>query len=182
MILVSPFWFAIAVGIKLDSPGPVFFRQERVGKDGKVFTVFKFRSMYQDAEERLEKLRAHNEADGPLFKMKDDPRRTRVGRFIRKTSLDETPQLINVLRGEMSIVGPRPGLPSEVAQYQEWHRKRLEAQPGITGLWQVSGRSNLTFDEMVMLDIYYAENWSVGMDLRIMLRTVPQVLFGEGAY
>jgi len=182
MILLSPFWLAIAVGIKLDSPGPVFFRQERVGKDGKTFTVFKFRSMYQDAEERLEKLRAHNEADGPLFKMKDDPRRTRVGRFIRKTSLDETPQLINVLRGEMSIVGPRPGLPSEVAQYQEWHRKRLEVQPGITGLWQVSGRSNLTFDEMVMLDIYYAENWSVGMDLRIMLRTVPQVLFGEGAY
>ena len=182
MILLSPFWLAIAVGIKLDSPGPIFFRQERVGKDGKVFTVFKFRSMYQDAEERLEKLRAHNEADGPLFKMKDDPRRTRMGRFIRKTSLDELPQLINVLRGEMSIVGPRPGLPSEVAQYQEWHRKRLEAQPGITGLWQVSGRSNLTFDEMVMLDIYYAENWSVGMDLRIMLRTVPQVLFGEGAY
>ena len=163
-------------------PRPDFFRQERVGKDGKRFTVFKFRSMYEDAEERLEKLRAHNEADGPLFKMKDDPRRTRMGRFIRKTSLDELPQLINVLRGEMSIVGPRPGLPSEVAQYQEWHRKRLEAQPGITGLWQVSGRSNLTFDEMVMLDIYYAENWSVGMDLRIMLRTVPQVLFGEGAY
>jgi len=182
MILVSPFWLAIAVGIKLDSPGPVFFRQERVGKDGKTFTVFKFRSMYQDAEERLEKLRAHNEADGPLFKMKDDPRRTRMGRFIRKTSLDELPQLINVLRGEMSIVGPRPGLASEVAQYQEWHRKRLEVQPGITGLWQVSGRSNLTFDEMVMLDIYYAENWSLGLDVRIMLRTIPQVLFGEGAY
>ena len=180
--LLSPFWLAIAVGIKLDSPGPIFFRQERVGKDGKTFTVFKFRSMYQDAEDRLEKLRVHNEADGPLFKMKDDPRRTRMGRFIRKTSLDELPQLINVLRGEMSIVGPRPGLPSEVAQYQEWHRKRLEVQPGITGLWQVSGRSNLTFDEMVMLDIYYAENWSLGLDIRIMLRTVPQVLFGEGAY
>jgi len=182
MIFVSPIWLAIAVGIKIDSPGPVFFRQERVGKDGKIFTVFKFRSMYEDAEERLEKLRAHNEADGPLFKMKDDPRRTRMGRFIRKTSLDELPQLINVLRGEMSIVGPRPGLPSEVAQYQEWHRKRLEVQPGITGLWQVSGRSNLTFDEMVMLDIYYAENWSLGLDLRIMLRTIPQVLFAEGAY
>jgi exopolysaccharide biosynthesis polyprenyl glycosylphosphotransferase len=180
--ILSPFWLAIAVGIKIDSPGPVFFRQERVGKNGKPFTVFKFRSMYADAEERLEKLRAHNEADGPLFKMKDDPRRTRVGRFIRKTSLDETPQFLNVLRGEMSIVGPRPGLASEVAQYQEWHRKRLEVQPGITGLWQVSGRSNLTFDEMVMLDIYYAENWSLGLDIRIMLRTIPTVLFSEGAY
>jgi lipopolysaccharide/colanic/teichoic acid biosynthesis glycosyltransferase len=114
--------------------------------------------------------------------MKDDPRRTRVGRFLRRTSLDETPQLINVLRGEMSIVGPRPGLAREVAQYQEWHRKRLEVQPGITGLWQVSGRSNLTFDEMVMLDIYYAENWSLGLDIRIMLRTIPTVLFSEGAY
>ena len=183
MILVSPFWLAIAVGIKLDSPGPVFFRQERVGKDGKTFTVFKFRSMYSGRRGTAGKAAAPTTRPiGPFFKMKDDPRRTRMGRFIRKTSLDELPQLINVLRGEMSIVGPRPGLPSEVAQYQEWHRKRLEAQPGITGLWQVSGRSNLTFDEMVMLDIYYAENWSVGMDLRIMLRTVPQVLFGEGAY
>ena len=182
MILTVAVLACIAAGIKLDSPGPVFFRQERVGKNGKPFTVYKFRSMYEDAESGSKNCRAHNEADGPIFKMKDDPRRTRVGRFIRKTSLDELPQLINVLRGEMSIVGPRPGLPSEVAQYQEWHRKRLEAQPGITGLWQVSGRSNLTFDEMVMLDIYYAENWSVGMDLRIMLRTVPQVLFGEGAY
>jgi exopolysaccharide biosynthesis polyprenyl glycosylphosphotransferase len=180
--ILSPFWLAIAAGIKIDSPGPVFFRQERVGKNGNTFTVFKFRSMYEDAEARLEKLLAHNEADGPLFKMKDDPRRTRVGRFIRKTSLDETPQFINVLRGEMSIVGPRPGLPSEVVQYQEWHRKRLEVQPGITGLWQVSGRSDLTFDEMVMLDIYYAENWSLGLDLRIMLRTIPTVLFSEGAY
>ncbi len=127
-------------------------------------------------------MRAHNEADGPLFKIRDDPRRTRVGQIIRKTSMDELPQLINVMRGEMSVVGPRPGLPSEVEQYQAWHRKRLEVQPGITGLWQVSGRSNLTFDEMVMLDIYYAENWSLGLDLRIMLRTVPQLIFGDGAY
>jgi lipopolysaccharide/colanic/teichoic acid biosynthesis glycosyltransferase len=134
------------------------------------------------AEEQLNELRERNEAAGPLFKMKDDPRRTRIGRFIRRTSLDELPQLINVLRGDMSMVGPRPGLASEVAQYQDWHRKRLEALPGITGLWQVSGRSELTFDEMVMLDIYYAENWSLGMDLRILVRTVPQLFFGDGAY
>ncbi len=182
IILGAPFWLALAAAIRLDSPGPVLFRQERAGCYGKPFQVYKFRSMHQNAEAQLEKLRAQNEAAGPLFKIRDDPRRTRVGRFIRKLSLDEIPQLINVLRGEMSWVGPRPGLLSEVAQYQDWHRKRLEVLPGITGLWQVSGRSDLTFDEMVMLDIYYAENWSLGLDLRIMLRTVPQVLFGDGAY
>ncbi len=181
-IILAPVWLAAVIAIKLDSPGPVLFRQERVGRGGKQFMVYKFRSMYVDAEAQLEKLRAQNEAVGPLFKMRDDPRRTRVGRVIRKTSIDELPQLINVLRGEMSIVGPRPGLQSEVDQYQDWHRKRLEVQPGITGLWQVSGRSDLTFDEMVMLDIYYAENWALGLDLRIILRTVPQVLFADGAY
>ncbi len=182
LVLISPLWGLIALAIKLDSPGPILFRQERIGLRGKPFTVLKFRSMRVNAEEELEKLRARNEAAGPLFKMKDDPRRTRVGRFIRRTSLDELPQLINVWRGEMSIVGPRPGLASEVAQYQDWHRTRLNVLPGITGLWQVSGRSELTFDEMVMLDIYYAENWTLGMDLRIMLRTVPQFIFGDGAY
>jgi exopolysaccharide biosynthesis polyprenyl glycosylphosphotransferase len=182
LVLISPLWALVALAIKLDSRGPILFRQERIGLHGRPFTVFKFRSMYVDAEERLEELRARNEAAGPLFKMKDDPRRTNVGRFIRRTSLDELPQFVNVLRGEMSIVGPRPGLASEVAQYQDWHRKRLAVLPGITGLWQVSGRSELTFDEMVMLDIYYAENWSLGMDLRIMIRTVPQLLFGDGAY
>lgn len=182
MLVGSPVWLLVALAIKLDSPGPVLFRQERVGRDGHLFTVYKFRSMYVDAEQRLEELRGKNEASGPLFKVRDDPRRTRVGRFIRTTSIDEIPQFLNVLRGEMSIVGPRPGLPNEVAQYQEWHHKRLQVLPGITGLWQVSGRSNLTFDEMVMLDIYYAENWSLSRDLRIMLRTVPQILFGDGAY
>jgi len=166
----------------LDSPGPVLFRQPRAGRYGRPFTVFKFRSMYVNAEAELEKLRARNEASGPLFKLRDDPRRTRVGRLLRETSLDELPQLLNVLRGDMSLVGPRPAILSEVAQYQDWHLKRLEVLPGITGLWQVSGRSDLTFDEMVMLDIYYGENWSLGLDLRIILRTVPQVLFGEGAY
>jgi exopolysaccharide biosynthesis polyprenyl glycosylphosphotransferase len=182
LLVGAPVWLLIALAIRLDSRGPVLFRQERIGRDGKPFTVYKFRSMYQNAEELLEKLRAQNEASGPLFKVRDDPRRTRVGRFIRQTSLDEIPQFLNVLRGEMSIVGPRPGLRSEVAQYQDWHHKRLEVLPGITGLWQVSGRSDLTFDEMVMLDIYYAENWSLSLDLRIMLRTVPQILFGDGAY
>jgi exopolysaccharide biosynthesis polyprenyl glycosylphosphotransferase len=182
LVLLSPLWLLIALAIKLDSPGPILFRQERAGRNGKPFTFYKFRSMTPGAEADMEKLRAMNEADGPLFKIKDDPRVTNVGRFIRRTSLDELPQLINVFRGDMSLVGPRPGLPSEVAQYQEWHRKRLEILPGLTGLWQVSGRSDLSFDEMVMLDIYYGENWSLGADLRILLRTVPQVLFGDGAY
>ena len=182
IILLSPIWLLIALAIKLDSPGPVLFRQPRAGRYGKPFTVYKFRSMRQDAETELEKLRNLNEAAGPMFKIKDDPRRTRVGRFIRQTSLDELPQLINVLRGEMSLVGPRPALLEEVAQYRDWHRKRLEVQPGITGLWQVSGRSDLSFDEMVMLDIYYGENWSLGLDFSILLRTVPQVFLGDGAY
>ncbi len=182
LVLIAPLWGVIALAIRLDSPGPILFRQERIGLAGKPFTLLKFRSMTADAEAQLDQLREQNEAAGPLFKIKEDPRRTRVGRFIRRTSLDELPQFINVLRGEMSMVGPRPGLASEVAQYQEWHRKRLEVVPGLTGLWQVSGRSQLTFDEMVMLDIYYAENWSLGMDLRIILRTIPQFIFGEGAY
>jgi exopolysaccharide biosynthesis polyprenyl glycosylphosphotransferase len=182
VILTSPIWAAVAIAIKLDSPGPVLFRQERAGKNGRPFHVYKFRSMYVGAEAEQAALLAQNEASGPIFKMRDDPRRTRVGRFIRRTSIDELPQFINVLRGEMSVVGPRPPILSEVAQYQEWQRKRLEIQPGVTGLWQVSGRSDLTFDEMVMLDIYYGENWSLAGDIRIVLRTVPQVLFGDGAY
>ena len=123
-----------------------------------------------------------NEADGPVFKMRDDPRMTRIGRFLRRASLDEIPQFWNVLRDEMSLVGPRPQLPEEVGQYEEWHRRRLEVKPGLTGLWQVLGRSDTSFDEMVRLDIYYAENWSPGMDLRIMLETIPAVLSGKGAY
>jgi exopolysaccharide biosynthesis polyprenyl glycosylphosphotransferase len=181
-VLLAPVWGAVALAIKLDSPGPVLFKQERTGRGGAPFTFLKFRSMVQGADAELDKLLERNEASGPLFKIKNDPRCTRVGRFIRRTSLDELPQLLNIVRGDMSLVGPRPGLPREVACYQDWHRKRLEILPGLTGLWQVSGRSNLSFDEMVMLDIYYGENWSLGMDLRILLRTVPQVLFGDGAY
>ena len=177
-----PIWGIVALAIKLDTPGPVFFRQARAGRHGNPFTVYKFRSMRVDAEAMLDQLKDRNEIAGPMFKIRDDPRRTRVGRFIRRFSIDELPQFINVLRGEMSLVGPRPALLGEVAQYQDWHRKRLAVRPGISGLWQVSGRSDLSFDEMALLDIYYTENWSFGLDIRILLRTIPQVLFGDGAY
>ena len=182
MLALSPFWALFALLIKLDSPGPVYFRQTRLGKGGKPFTAYKFRSMGEKAEAELASLMEKNEADGPIFKIKNDPRITKVGRVLRRTSLDELPQLINVLKGEMSLVGPRPPLPSEVEQYEPWHLKRLDAAPGLTGLWQVSGRSELPFDEMVMLDIYYIENWSLGMDIKIILRTIPAVISGKGAY
>ena len=182
LIILSPILVLVAVAIKLDSPGPILFRQVRVGKNGRHFVLHKFRSMRVGAEQEQEKLADLNEATGPLFKIREDPRLTGVGKIIRRTSLDELPQLYNVLRGEMSLVGPRPPLPKEVEQYQEWHKKRLEIAPGLTGLWQVSGRSELTFDEMVLLDIYYIENWSPILDTTITLRTIPRVLFGDGAY
>ena len=182
LTLGLPILALIALAIGLDSPGPIIFSQTRVGAGGRLFEIFKFRSMREGAEAELEQLRKLNEADGPLFKIHDDPRLTRVGRVLRRTSLDELPQFWNVLRGEMSLVGPRPAIPAEVESYVEWHKRRLEARPGMTGLWQVSGRSLLSFDEMVLLDIYYIENWSVWLDLKILLRTLPQVLFGDGAY
>ncbi len=182
MIVILPIMALVALAIKLDSPGPAIFVQKRIGKNGNSFNTFKFRSMVLEAENLRDDLTAFNEADGPLFKMKDDPRLTRTGRWIRRFSLDELPQVFNVLRGEMGLVGPRPALPEEVDAYESWHRKRLEVTPGLTGMWQVSGRSNLSFDEMVMLDIYYVENWSPILDLSIMLRTIPKVLSGEGAY
>ena len=182
LVLGAPLLALIALAIRLDSPGPILFRQTRVGAGGKLFQICKFRSMHEGAEAELERLRDLNEADGPIFKIQDDPRLTRVGRFLRHTSLDELPQLWNVLRGEMGLVGPRPPLPAEVSRYMEWHKKRLEVRPGLTGLWQVSGRSLLSFDEMVLLDIYYIENWSLWLDFKILLRTIPQVLFGDGAY
>jgi exopolysaccharide biosynthesis polyprenyl glycosylphosphotransferase len=182
LTLGAPILGLIAVAIRLDSEGPIMFRQTRVGADGEAFDIVKFRSMYQGAEERLEDLRDMSEVDGPIFKMKDDPRVTPVGRILRRTSLDELPQLWNVLRGEMSLVGPRPPIPAEVAEYLEWHKKRLEVRPGMTGLWQVSGRSLLSFDEQCLLDIYYIENWSLWLDFQILLRTVPEVVFGNGAY
>jgi len=172
----------IALVIRLDSPGPAFFRQQRIGMGGRPFSMYKFRSMKLGAEEEQDALVEHNEASGPLFKMRNDPRLTRLGGFLRRSSLDELPQVINVLRGEMSLVGPRPNIPAEVERYQPWHRQRLEVPPGITGLWQVSGRSDLSFDEMCLLDIYYIENWSLKLDLMILLRTVPRVVGGNGAY
>ncbi|HZS00885.1 MAG TPA: sugar transferase [Chloroflexota bacterium] len=182
LLLFAPLWGLIAVAIKVDSRGPVLFRQERVGRGEARFNVLKFRSMRQDADQAVHQLLAQNEATGPLFKIRNDPRLTRVGRVLRRCSLDELPQLWNVLRGEMSLVGPRPPLPREVEQYEPWHRRRLDVAPGLTGLWQVSGRSELGFDEMVMLDLYYIENWSLGLDLRILLRTIPAVARGRGAF
>ncbi|HIC93861.1 MAG TPA: undecaprenyl-phosphate glucose phosphotransferase [Anaerolineae bacterium] len=182
LVLCAPLMGLIALLIKADSPGPVLFRQVRVGRGGRLFTLYKFRSMRQEAEAERAQLLDLNEATGPIFKIRDDPRLTRVGKLLRRTSLDELPQLYNVLRGEMSLVGPRPPIPSEVEQYQEWHRRRLEVSPGVTGLWQVSGRSDLTFDEMVMLDLFYAENWSLWLDLKILLRTIPTIILGTGAY
>lgn len=181
-LIAAPIMLVIAILIKLDSPGPIIFAQKRVGRGGRPFTTYKFRSMRMNAEAELAELNKLNEADGPLFKIKNDPRRTRVGSWIRRTSLDELPQFWNVLRGDMSLVGPRPPLISEVAQYEDWHKRRLEVAPGITGLSQVSGRSELTFDESVMLDIYYIENWSPWLDLWILFKTVPTVLSARGAY
>ncbi|MFO7919035.1 MAG: undecaprenyl-phosphate glucose phosphotransferase [Anaerolineae bacterium] len=182
LIIFSPLMLAAAIAIKMDSPGPIIFRQTRLGRNQRRFTCLKFRSMHVGAESQLEELREENESTEPTFKMRDDPRQTRVGRILRRTSLDELPQLWNVVKGEMSIIGPRPPIPSEVQDYDTWHLRRLEVRPGITGLWQVSGRSDLTFDEMVLLDIYYIENWSPLLDLRILLKTIPTVILGKGAY
>jgi exopolysaccharide biosynthesis polyprenyl glycosylphosphotransferase len=182
LVALSPVLLAVIVAIKVDSPGPILYRQQRVGKDGRRFWMFKFRSMCTNADARLAELRALNQAIGPLFKIREDPRVTRVGRVIRRWSLDELPQLLNVLRGEMSLVGPRPPLPSEVEQYEDWQHGRLRAVPGLTGLWQVSGRSEVPFHDMVRLDLHYIRNWSLGLDLEILLRTIPAVVSNRGAY
>ncbi|MFH1084172.1 MAG: sugar transferase [Chloroflexota bacterium] len=181
LVVLAPLLALVALAIKLDSPGPALFRQTRVGRGGRPFMCLKFRSMCVGAATQLDRLQERNEASGPLFKMHDDPRRTRVGRYIRR-GIDELPQFWNVLKGEMSLIGPRPAIASEVERYEPWHLRRLDVRPGITGLWQVSGRSDLTFDEMVLLDIYYIENWSPALDLRILIKTAPTVLFGDGAY
>jgi exopolysaccharide biosynthesis polyprenyl glycosylphosphotransferase len=182
LVLASPLLLGTALAVKLSSPGPIFFYQTRVGYRGKTFACYKFRSMYIDAERRKQELMAVNEADGPVFKMKRDPRITPVGRIIRKLSIDELPQLINVLRGEMSLVGPRPAVPQEVARYEFDQLRRLDAIPGITGLQQVSGRSDLPFKRWVELDLDYIERQSFLKDIEILLRTIPAVLFGKGAY
>jgi len=191
LILLSPLWFLIALLIKWDSKGPVFYKQERVGMDGRIFLVYKFRTMRVGADDKAhweyqrKFIAGRAEAnvgddDHPTYKLQDDPRITRVGRILRRWSLDEVPQFFNVLRGEMSVVGPRPPIPYEVEAYELWHRKRLDMKPGLTGLWQVSGRNRLPFEEMVRLDLFYIENWSLWLDLKIVLMTTLVLFRGEG--
>ena len=193
LIILSPILVAIAFIIKLGSKGPVMFRQERVGMDGRIFLCYKFRTMYADADDATHREAYKQNIEGvveanageehaPVFgKVKNDPRVTTAGRWLRRSSLDELPQLLNVLVGDMSIVGPRPPIPYEVEEYDIWHRKRLDMKPGITGLWQVSGRNRLTFEEMVRIDLFYIENWSLWLDLKIILLTLPAVMRGDGA-
>jgi exopolysaccharide biosynthesis polyprenyl glycosylphosphotransferase len=182
IILISPLLLVVAALVKLEDGGPILFRQARVGRDGEHFWMLKFRSMVPDAEQRLDEIEHLNESDGVLFKVKDDPRITRVGKFLRRYSVDELPQLFNVLRGEMSLVGPRPPLPAEVAAYEPDTRRRLLVRPGMTGLWQVSGRSSLTWHETVRLDLYYVDNWSMLTDFAIIAKTVKAVVGSNGAY
>jgi exopolysaccharide biosynthesis polyprenyl glycosylphosphotransferase len=182
LAILAPLFLSIAVAIKLDSRGPVFYRQVRVGKDALRFRILKFRSMRQDADGLITELLQRNEVGGPMFKMRCDPRVTRVGRFMRRYSLDELPQLVNVVLGDMSLVGPRPPLVAEVERYEDWQLGRLRALPGITGLWQVSGRTEVPFHDMVRLDLHYIRNWSFALDMEILLRTIPAVLSTKGAY
>lgn len=181
IILTAPAMLAAAVWIKLDSKGPVFFRQIRSGLNGRPFTMYKFRTMVADAEELKEALKKQNEMSGPVFKIKDDPRITRAGRVLRKLSIDEFPQFFNVLMGHMSLVGPRPPLPKEVVEYDPWHHRRLSVKPGLTCLWQISGRNNVDFEDWMKLDLQYIDNWSLWEDVKIIARTVPAVLKSEGA-
>lgn len=183
VIILSPTFLIIAIAIKINDPhGPVFYTQERVGKDGRRFRMFKFRSMVTNADELLEKLKEQNEIKGAMFKMKNDPRITSVGRFIRKYSLDELPQLLNVVGGSMSIVGPRPPLPYEVDQYTDYDKQRLMVKPGATGMWQVGGRNALNFDQMVELDLTYINERSIWLDLKIMFETVKVMIKPNAAY
>lgn len=193
LVILSPLWLLIALLIKLDSRGPIFYKQERVGMDGRIFLFYKFRSMQVGSDDATHReyqrayIKGHADSNlgddqRPVFKLRGDQRITRVGTLLRKTCLDELPQLFNVLRGDMSVVGPRPPIPYEVENYQLWHRKRLDMKPGITGLWQVSGRNRLPFDEMVRMDLYYIENWSLLLDMKIILQTLPVMWRGEDAY
>ena len=181
LALSAPITVATAIALKCTSKGPILFVQPRMGRNGRTFSMYKFRSMVIDAEARRTELEKSNEVDGPVFKIKRDPRVTAVGRFIRKTSIDELPQLLNVLFGDMSLVGPRPPLANEVREYRPWQRRRLSMKPGLTGLWQVSGRDSLGFEQRVELDLRYIDNWSLWLDLKILFRTVPTVLLGTGS-
>ncbi len=192
LVFGLPFHLLLSVLVKLTSEGPVLFLQDRVGENGRAFRMYKFRTMVTDNDDELHrsfardfingKANGGNGSNGSVFKIVDDPRVTSIGKFLRKTSLDELPQFINVLKGEMSLVGPRPPLTYEMDHYQEWHKQRLAVKPGLTGLWQVSGRSTVPFDEMVALDLHYIENWSLLLDVKIILRTVPVMLSGIGGY
>ncbi|MFC2091916.1 sugar transferase [Elusimicrobiota bacterium] len=182
LILLGPFLVIVMIMIKLDSSGPVFYNQLRKGFKGSSFRFYKFRSMVLDADDKLKELIKYNERQGPVFKMKNDPRITKMGKFIRKYSIDELPQLINVLKGNMSLVGPRPQVLWEAAAYNEEAKRRLNVLPGITGLWQISGRSELSYDDMIRLDLYYLENWTPGLDMKIIMKTIPVVMKKRGAY
>ncbi|MGI6776625.1 MAG: sugar transferase [Acetivibrionales bacterium] len=182
IIFLVPVFLVIALLIKLTSPGPVIFSQERSGFKGRVFRMYKFRSMVVDAEKQIKRLEGMNEVSGPMFKIRNDPRITAVGKVIRKTSLDELPQLFNILKGDMSIVGPRPPIVGEVVKYDTWHKLRLSVRPGLTGLWQISGRNSLGFEEMIRLDLKYIKERSFWYDLRIILRTIPTLLGDSNAY
>jgi exopolysaccharide biosynthesis polyprenyl glycosylphosphotransferase len=182
LVLLLPVLPLIAIMIRLDSPGPVLFRQTRIGLRGRPFTCFKFRSMVAEAEAIQDRVASMNETEGPIFKIQDDPRVTTVGRFLRRSSLDEILQVLNVLLGEMSLVGPRPPLPHEVERYEPWQRARLEVKPGITCLWQIAGRSHIGFDEWMKLDLAYIERRSFLLDLKILFRTLPVVIERKGAY
>ncbi len=179
LVVLSPVFVVTIIAMKLTDPGPVLFRQVRVGLHGRLFTIYKFRTMVPDAEERYAEVAALSDTRGPAFKMTNDPRITRTGRILRRTSIDELPQLLNVIRGEMSLVGPRPAPPREVAGYDVWHRRRLSMKPGITGLWQVEARRDEDFDRRAMLDLSYIDQWSFWLDLKIMLRTIPAMLAGR---
>lgn len=181
VLVLSPILIAVAIAIKLDSRGPVFYSSERIGKRGRVFRCIKFRTMVRDAERRRADVMHMNEREGVLFKITNDPRITRLGRFLRKYSIDELPQFFNVLRGDMSIVGPRPPLASEVKEYKLSHLRRLDVMPGVTGLWQVQGRQDPSFDSYISLDVTYIENWSIWLDLKIIGRTIGVVLAGTGS-
>jgi exopolysaccharide biosynthesis polyprenyl glycosylphosphotransferase len=178
---LAPLMVLVSLMIKLTSPGPVFFAQKRVGMNQRLFVLYKFRSMVAGAEQMMESVAHLNDRDGPAFKIIDDPRITRIGRFLRRTSLDELPQLLNVIRGEMSLVGPRPPLPEEVRRYAWLFRKRLSVKPGVTCIWQISGRNNVSFDRWMEMDHEYIENWSLWLDLKILFLTVPVVLLSKGA-
>ena len=182
LLVLMPVFLIIACAIKLDSKGPVFYSQTRVGKNGKHFRMFKFRSMVKDADKKLHEIYHLNEKDGPVFKLSNDPRVTRVGQFIRRTSIDELPQFVNILRGDMAVVGPRPSLIKEVNQYTPYQAQRLNVTPGLTCYWQISGRSNLSFQEWVELDLKYINERGLATDIKIILKTIPAVLLGIGAY